>query len=179
MNKRERLLTCFDEANQILSIVVSSIKTARSDGAKEVPYNPQSAIRNPKSNARLGCAKHDTRHRASRRCQAARAFWSAEAVYRRPASRAREAPAVAGSGGQHHRSRLARAERKSRLKTSESSAAIFWFWTMGFIPSLLREIYDPPIALYVKGAWSRMPGSAVRRDRWFAQDVRPMGRTRR
>ncbi len=25
---------------------------------------------------------------------------------------------------------------------------------MAFIPSLLREIYDPPITLYVKGAWA-------------------------
>ncbi len=44
----------------------------------------------------------------------------------------------------------------------------------GVYPSLLREIYDPPITLYVKGAWDRMSRTALRGDRWFAPvfDVR-------
>jgi four helix bundle protein len=45
--KRSRVADLLDEANQILSIVIASIKTAR--GVRGL--NPQSAIRNPKSNA--------------------------------------------------------------------------------------------------------------------------------
>ncbi len=44
--KRARIAELLDEANQILSIVISSIKTAKGAGG-----NPQSAIRNPKSYA--------------------------------------------------------------------------------------------------------------------------------
>jgi four helix bundle protein len=42
--KRSRVAELLEEGNQILSIVISSIKTARG-------INPQSAIRNPKSYA--------------------------------------------------------------------------------------------------------------------------------
>ncbi|MDQ6652158.1 MAG: four helix bundle protein [Acidobacteriota bacterium] len=44
--KRPRIVDLLDEADQILSIVISSIKTA-----KGLPANPQSAIRNHKSYA--------------------------------------------------------------------------------------------------------------------------------
>ena len=44
--KRERVVDLLQEADEILSIVVSSIKTARSDGAKSVS---KSAIRIPQS----------------------------------------------------------------------------------------------------------------------------------
>jgi len=44
--KRSRIAELLDEANQILSIVISSIKTA-----KGIRGNPQSAIRNQKSYA--------------------------------------------------------------------------------------------------------------------------------
>ena len=44
--KRERVVDLLQEADEILSIVVSSIKTARSDGAKP---DSKSAIRNPQS----------------------------------------------------------------------------------------------------------------------------------
>ena len=44
--KRSRLSGLLEEANQILSIVISSIKTA-----KGIRTNPQSAIKTPKSDA--------------------------------------------------------------------------------------------------------------------------------
>jgi len=44
--KRSRIADLLDEADQILSIVISSIKTAKGLGT-----NPQSAIRNQKSYA--------------------------------------------------------------------------------------------------------------------------------
>jgi four helix bundle protein len=44
--KRSRIAELLDEANQILSIVISSIKTA-----KGIRANPQSAISNQKSYA--------------------------------------------------------------------------------------------------------------------------------
>ena len=44
--KRSRIADLLDEANQILSIVIASIKTAKASR-----MNPHSAIRNPKSYA--------------------------------------------------------------------------------------------------------------------------------
>jgi len=46
-----------EEGNEILSIVVISIKTAR--GFMRPIRSPQSAIRNLKSDERLGSTKHD------------------------------------------------------------------------------------------------------------------------
>ncbi|HEX3281089.1 MAG TPA: four helix bundle protein [Pyrinomonadaceae bacterium] len=44
--KRERVTDLLNETNEILSIVISSIRTARVDGARSVS---KSAIRNPQS----------------------------------------------------------------------------------------------------------------------------------
>jgi DNA processing protein len=80
-------------------------------------------------------------------------FGSAEAVYkatRAELEKVRLLPEAVDSIIAHDRHELAEVE----LKTIGNHGGEILILDDGVYPSLLREIYDPPLVLYVKGAWS-------------------------
>jgi len=89
----------------------------------------------------------------SRRCQTPRTFRVAEAVY--GATRVELEKVPASCRKRSIALSLATCiQGEGEIENVRKLGGDILVLDDGVYPSLLREIYDPPIALYVKGAWS-------------------------
>ena len=102
----------------------------------------------------MGCTKHDAGHWTAGGCQAAGAIRiggsGLSAATRAELEKVRLLPEAVDSIIARDMHERAEAE----IENVRKLGAEILILDDGVYPSLLREIYDPPIALYVTGAWS-------------------------